>query len=68
MEWPTVAVGTFDEEFLAVPREILENAMESHQRYFPVESADGALTNRFIVAHNGDPGAHRRDRRAATSA
>jgi len=55
VEWPTVAVGTFDEEFLAVPREILENAMESHQRYFPVESADGTLMNRFIVAHNGDP-------------
>ena len=55
VEYPTVAVGTFDEEFLAVPREILENAMESHQRYFPVESSDGRLTNRFIVAHNGDP-------------
>lgn len=55
VEWPTVAVGTFDESFLAVPREILENAMESHQRYFPVESSDGSLTNRFIVAHNGDP-------------
>ena len=55
VEWPTVGVGTFDEAFLEVPREILENAMESHQRYFPVESADGSLTNRFIVAHNGDP-------------
>ena len=55
VEWPTVSVGTFDEEFLEVPREILENAMESHQRYFPVESAEGTLTNRFIVAHNGDP-------------
>jgi glycyl-tRNA synthetase beta chain len=55
VEYPTVAVGTFDEAFLEVPREILENAMESHQRYFPVESADGTLTNRFIVAHNGDP-------------
>ncbi len=55
VEWPTVAVGMFDEEFLSVPREILENAMESHQRYFPVEAADGSLTNRFIVAHNGDP-------------
>lgn len=55
VEWPTVAAGTFDEEFLAVPREILENAMGSHQRYFPVETADGSLTNRFIVAHNGDP-------------
>ena len=55
VEWPTVAVGTFDEEFLAVPREILENAMGSHQRYFPVERPDGSLDNRFIVAHNGDP-------------
>lgn len=55
VEWPTVAAGTFDEGFLAVPREILENAMESHQRYFPVENADGSLANRFIVAHNGDP-------------
>ena len=55
VEYPTVAVGTFDAAFLEVPREILVNAMESHQRYFPVETADGALTNRFIVAHNGDP-------------
>ncbi len=55
VEWPTVGVGTFDEEFLAVPREILENAMGSHQRYFPVERADGSLDNRFVVAHNGDP-------------
>ena len=55
VEWPTVGVGTFDEEFLAVPREILENAMGSHQRYFPVEREDGTLDSRFIVAHNGDP-------------
>jgi glycyl-tRNA synthetase beta chain len=55
VEWPTVAVGTFDEGFLEVPREVLENAMGSHQRYFPLESADGSLAARFIVAHNGDP-------------
>ena len=29
--------------------------MESHQRYFPVQRADGSLDNRFIVAHNGSP-------------
>lgn len=55
VEWPTVAVGQFDAEFLQVPREILVNAMESHQRYFPVEDANGVLMNRFVVAHNGDP-------------
>lgn len=55
VEWPTVVVGTFDEAFLAVPREMLEHAMTSHQRYFPLERADGTLDNRFLVAHNGDP-------------
>ncbi|MBA4370729.1 MAG: glycine--tRNA ligase subunit beta [Coriobacteriaceae bacterium] len=55
VEWPTVVVGHFDAAFLEVPREVLETAMESHQRYFPVESADGELTNAFIVVHNGDP-------------
>lgn len=54
VEWPTVAAGHFDEAFLAVPREVLEEAMESHQRYFPVEGADGLLPS-FVVAHNGDP-------------
>lgn len=56
VEWPTVAVGTFDESFLEVPREMLENAMGSHQRYFPLERTDGSLDNRFIVAHNGAAG------------
>ncbi|MDI6902016.1 MAG: glycine--tRNA ligase subunit beta [Anaerosomatales bacterium] len=55
VEWPTVAVGHFDEEFLAVPREVTEEAMESHQRYFPVEGPGGALAPYFIVVHNGDP-------------
>lgn len=55
VEWPTAAVGRFDEEFLGVPREVVEEAMESHQRYFPVESSDGVLLPNFIVVHNGDP-------------
>ncbi len=55
VESPTVGVGHFDPAFLRVPREILETAMESHQRYFPVEDADGGLTDAFIVVHNGDP-------------
>jgi glycyl-tRNA synthetase beta chain len=55
VEYPTVAVARFDEAFLRVPREVLETAMESHQRYFPLEDASGALTNAFIVVHNGDP-------------
>ena len=55
VEWPTVGVGRFDDEFLAVPREIVEEAMESHQRYFPVEDVEGELLPNFLVVHNGDP-------------
>jgi len=55
VEFPTVGIGRFDERFLRVPREIVEEAMESHQRYFPLETADGALLDRFLVVHNGDP-------------
>ena len=49
-EWPTVLEGKFDERFLALPRRVVETAMESHQRYFPLEG------NRFaFVANGGDP-------------
>ncbi|MFR1639801.1 MAG: glycine--tRNA ligase subunit beta [Eggerthellaceae bacterium] len=54
-EQPTVLVGTFDEEFLRVPEEIIVDAMLMHQRYFPLYDADGKLTNKFIVVSNGDP-------------
>ncbi|HIR01193.1 MAG TPA: glycine--tRNA ligase subunit beta [Candidatus Aveggerthella stercoripullorum] len=54
-EYPTVLVGTFDEEFLQVPEEIIVDAMLMHQRYFPLYDADGKLTNHFLVVSNGDP-------------
>lgn len=55
VEWPVAGVGRFDPEFLEVPREILETAMESHQRCFPLEDAEGELMAAFVVVHNGDP-------------
>ena len=49
-EWPTVLEGAFDERFLSLPRRVVETAMESHQRYFPLNG------NRFaFVANGGDP-------------
>ena len=55
VEYPTVMVGTFDELFLSVPKEIIVDAMLVHQRYFPLFTQDGTLTNKFIVTSNGDP-------------
>ena len=54
-EWPTVLVGTFDEEFLAVPHEIICESMLSNQRYFPIYDASRALTREFVVVSNADP-------------
>ena len=54
-EWPQVLVGTFDEEFLNVPSEIITESMLSNQRYFPIYDAEGKLTREFIVVSNADP-------------
>ena len=54
-EWPTVLVGTFDEEFLKVPHEIICESMLTNQRYFPIYDADGNLTREFVVVSNSKP-------------
>jgi len=56
-EWPSVARGGFDERHLRLPRPVLVTAMQSHQRYFPVCSADDALLPVFLYVSNGDPAA-----------
>lgn len=54
-EYPTVLIGSFDEEFLQVPDEIIVDAMLMHQRYFPLYDKEEKLTNRFLVVTNGNP-------------
>jgi glycyl-tRNA synthetase beta chain len=50
VESPLVLAGAFDERFLSLPTRVIETAMQSHQRYFPLGG------NRFaIVANGGDP-------------
>jgi glycyl-tRNA synthetase beta chain len=50
VESPVVLEGRFDERFLALPERVIETAMQSHQRYFPLGG------NRFaFVANGGDP-------------
>ncbi|MBN8544456.1 MAG: glycine--tRNA ligase subunit beta [Alphaproteobacteria bacterium] len=51
VEWPTAYVGTFDEKFLPLPKEVLISEMKHHQRYFATE-ANGTLTNQFILVSN----------------
>jgi len=51
-EWPVALAGSFEERFLALPREVLTATLEDHQRYFPVEDAAGRLLPRFIAVAN----------------
>ena len=48
-------VGGYDKDFLKIPRPVLVTAMQSHQRYFPIEDDKGRLLPLFGVVHNGDP-------------
>lgn len=52
VEHPTVYVGRFEEEFLAVPPECLILTMQANQKYFPLFDAQGRLTNRFLIVSN----------------
>jgi glycyl-tRNA synthetase beta chain len=50
VESPIVLAGRFGERFLQLPPRVVETAMQSHQRYFPLGG------NRFaFVANGGDP-------------
>ncbi len=50
VESVAVLEGRFDERFLALPPRVIETAMQSHQRYFPLAGARFAF-----VANGGDP-------------
>ncbi|HEX5460152.1 MAG TPA: glycine--tRNA ligase subunit beta [Steroidobacteraceae bacterium] len=59
VEWPVPLAGRFEERFLSLPREVLISTLEDHQRYFPVEDAQGRLLPCFIAVSNiesRDPG------------
>ena len=52
VEWPVPITGTFDDEYLRLPRAAVISTLASHQRYFPVEDKSGALLPRFITVAN----------------
>ncbi len=52
VEYPTPTVGKFDRAFLDLPREIVINAMQEHQRYFPVVGEKGNLMPYFVSISN----------------
>jgi glycyl-tRNA synthetase beta chain len=51
-EWPSVVLGDFEPEYLALPEEVLVTVMRGHQKYFAVEGANGKLAPHFLAVLN----------------
>lgn len=54
VEYPTALLGSFESDFLKLPKEAIITPMKEHQRYFPIENEKGELLNNFIAVRNGD--------------
>ncbi len=52
VEYPSAVCGSFDREYLKLPKEVLITSMMSHQKYFPVIDDKGALLPYFITINN----------------
>ncbi|MBX9848528.1 MAG: glycine--tRNA ligase subunit beta [Rhodocyclaceae bacterium] len=55
VERPNVLIGQFEEAFLEVPQECLILTMKANQKYFPLLSSDGKLSNKFLIVSNINP-------------
>ncbi len=66
VEWPVVLVGSFDEDFLAIPPEVIRATIRANQKCFVLQEAGSAeratgkekeagsakLANRFVLVAN----------------
>ena len=55
VERPNVLICEFEKQFLEVPQECLILTMKANQKYFPLLTAEGKLTNQFLVVSNISP-------------
>jgi glycyl-tRNA synthetase beta chain len=60
-EWPSVVLGTFEQEYLTLPEEVLVTVMRDHQKYFAVEDAAGKLAPHFLAVLNTEADEQGRD-------
>tara|TARA_R110000868_G_scaffold113864_4_gene305433 strand:+ start:20307 stop:22442 length:2136 start_codon:yes stop_codon:yes gene_type:complete len=52
-EWPVVVLGDMDPAFLALPPEVIQLSMRTHQKYFAVnDKTPGKLAPNFILVAN----------------
>ena len=53
VEWPVVLMGSFDQEFLSIPGEVIRATIRNNQKCFVVsDPKTSKLTNKFILTAN----------------
>ncbi len=52
VEYPVPMLGSFEDRFLKLPKEILINTMKKHQKYIPILKPDGTLLPYFVIVSN----------------
>src|SRR5580658_9805944 len=53
VEWPVVLMGSFDEQFLSIPGEVVRATIRNNQKCFVVrDPKTGKLVNKFILTAN----------------
>jgi glycyl-tRNA synthetase beta chain len=53
VEWPVALMGSFDQEYLAIPDEVIRATIRNNQKCFVVKDPKtGKLTNKFILTAN----------------
>lgn len=55
VEYPVVVAGSFQKEFLELPREVLITAMREHQKFFSIQAENGSLLPYFLNIANLRP-------------
>lgn len=53
VEWPVVMMGSFEEEYLTIPDEVIRATIRNNQKCFVVKDPEaGKLTNKFVLTAN----------------
>ncbi|MBN2889490.1 MAG: glycine--tRNA ligase subunit beta [Deltaproteobacteria bacterium] len=52
VEYPDATCGTFEEQFLRLPDEVLITVMRHHQKYFSIRNRQGELMPHFVTINN----------------
>ena len=52
VEWPTPLMGRIESRFMALPPELLQSVIATHQKYITLQDKDGAFSPHFIVLSN----------------